>query len=148
MAKKRDESESYSEKPQKNPQVKKADTEKILIENFIAMQKVMTHPALSFDNLSKRISRLLDLFEMSAKTLAEKDYEADKGTKSDRETNEKLGMLLDQNKTIAKGIAMLHEKNSDGEYAEREQISSPLQQQPKMQRRPEDNYQKSISSRP
>lgn len=145
MAKKGDEIEDDSEKIKKNTSVKKTDAEKILIENFIAMQKVMTNLALSFDNLSKRISRLLDLFEMSAKTLAEKDYEADKGTKSEREMNEKLGVLLDQNKTIAKGIAMLHENNSGEEYEE----PKPLPQQPQqMQRRPEDNYQKSISSKP
>ena len=147
MAKKRDELGNNSENIQKDSSNKKADTEKILIENFIAMQKVMTNLALSFDNLSKRISRLLDLFEMSAKTLAEKNYEADKGTKSEREMNEKLSILLDKNKTIAKGVAMLHENNSDGEYEEQKQIPPQSQQQPP-QRRPEDNYQKSISSRP
>ncbi|MBI4116780.1 hypothetical protein HY449_03495 [Candidatus Pacearchaeota archaeon] len=144
MIKKRVKAENNSESIKKNPAVKKTDTEKILIENFIAMQKVMTNLALSFDNLSKRISRLLDLFEMSAKTLAEKNYEADKGTKPEKEMNEKLSALLDQNRTIAKGIAMLHENNSDGEYEE----PKPAPQQQQMQRRPEDNYQKSISSRP
>lgn len=148
MAKKKGEVENNSENVQKNPTIKKSDPEKILIENFIAMQKVMTNLALSFDNLSKRISRLLDLFEMSAKTLAEKNYEADKGTKSEREMNEKLGALLDQNRTIAKGIAMLHENNSGGEYEEPKPIPQQQQQPLQMQRRPEDNYQKSISSKP
>ncbi len=135
--------ENNSKAVQKSVGIKKRDTEKILIENFIAMQKVMTNLALSFDNLSKRISRLLDLFEMSAKTLAEKNYEADKGTKPEKEMNEKLGVLLDQNRTIAKGIAMLHESNSNVEYEEPKPIPKP-----QMQRRPEDNYQKSISSKP
>ncbi|MCK9567996.1 hypothetical protein M0R72_03510 [Candidatus Pacearchaeota archaeon] len=86
--------------PKKNIHVEKA-----LIENFVSLQKVMTNMAIKFDSLSEQISKLLELFEISAKTLAEKGYSME-----DRKVAEKLDNLLDQNKIIAKGIALLHER--------------------------------------
>jgi len=86
--------------------------EKVLIENFVSLQKVMTNMAVKFDNLSNQISKLLELFEISAKTLAEKDYET-KDREEAKKVAEKLDSLLDQNKVIAKGIALLHERSSE-----------------------------------
>jgi hypothetical protein len=86
---------------------KNANIDKALIENFISLQKVMTTMAMKFDSLSNQISKLLELFEISAKSLAEKGYSME-----DRKVVEKLDNLLDQNKIIAKGIALLHEKES------------------------------------
>jgi hypothetical protein len=63
--------------------------------------------AVKFDSLSNQISKLLELFEISAKSLAEKGYSME-----DRKVAEKLDSLLEQNKIIAKGIALLHEKES------------------------------------
>jgi len=80
--------------------------EKLLIENFVALQKVMTTMAGKFDNLSTQISKLLDIFELSAKSLAERGF----STAEDRKIVGKLDSLLEQNKTFAKGIAMLHER--------------------------------------
>jgi len=53
---------------------KQIHTEKILIENFIALQKVITNLSIKFDKLTNQISSLLELFEVSAKTLAEKRF--------------------------------------------------------------------------
>ena len=91
--------------------LKNENIEKVLIENFIALQKVMTHFATKFDNLSIQISKLLELFEISAKTLAEKDIRLSKGkdTKEEGKMAEKLDTLLDQNKIIARGLTLLHE---------------------------------------
>jgi len=86
--------------PKKNIQIEKA-----LIENFVSLQKVMTNMAMKFDSLTEQISKLLELFEISAKTLAEKGYSME-----DRKVVEKLDNLIDQNKIIAKGIALLHER--------------------------------------
>lgn len=79
---------------------------KILVENFVSLQKVMTNLASKFDDLSNQISKLLDLFEISAKTLAKRDYKKE----DNKELVEKLDSLLDQNKVIAKGIALMHER--------------------------------------
>jgi hypothetical protein len=84
--------------------------EKTLVENFVALQKVMTNLALSFDNLSGKITKLLDLFEASAKTLSEKDSET---PKTDKEISEKIDRLLEHNKVFAKGLSLLHEKEEE-----------------------------------
>ena len=91
-----------SAKIQKNPNI-----EKTLVENFISLQKVMTHLAMKFDGLSIQISKLLELFEISAKTLAKKDITINKG-QGETKMVEKLDTLLDQNKIIARGLTLLH----------------------------------------
>lgn len=105
-----------------NPKV-----EQVLIENFVSLQKVMTNLAVKFDSLSGQISKLLELFEISAKTLAEKDYAIK--TEPDKKVGEKVDALLEQNKVIARGIALLHENNSP-DYSE------PVQQMQKIPPKP------------
>ncbi len=97
--------------------------EQVLIENFVSLQKVMTNLAVKFDNLSVQISKLLELFEISAKTLAEKDYSIK--TEPDKKVSEKLDTLLEQNKIIAKGITLLHESNSPEYPSQNVQNLSP-----------------------
>jgi hypothetical protein len=87
-----------------------ASTEKILIENFVALQKVMTNLSGKFDNLATQISKMLNLFEISAKALAEKEFNTEKDDKDIKEIVEKLDGLLEQNKIFAKGLVLLHEK--------------------------------------
>lgn len=87
--------------------------EQVLIENFVSLQKVMTNLAVKFDSLSSQISKLLELFEISAKSLAEKDFST--GEKDDKVVSQKLDNLLEQNKIIARGITLLHESNSSEE---------------------------------
>ena len=95
--------------------------EKVLIENFVSLQHVMANLAVRFDNLSGQISKLLELFEISAKTLAEKGALGE--DKTDKKIAEKLDNLLEQNKIIARGVALLHERNSPEQYT----ISPPMQ---------------------
>lgn len=123
------ESVTTKKKTQSSPQ-KKQDMNNILIENFVSLQKVMTNLAVKFDSLSGQITKLLDLFELSAKAFAEKNYSI-KDSEESQKTVEKLNTLLDQNKIIAKGIALLHEKemyenplNNYSPTQERESIPS------------------------
>lgn len=97
--------------------------EQVLIENFVSLQKVMTNLAVKFDSLSGQISKLLELFEISAKTLAEKDYSIKQ--EPDKKVAEKLDTLLEQNKIIAKGITLLHESNSTDYPVQNVQKVSP-----------------------
>ena len=97
-----------------------ANIEKALIENFIALQKVLTNLTIKFDGLSTKISKLLELFEMSAKTLSEKDFKMG-GT---GDLSDKMDKLLDQNKTLAQGISMLHEGENETEHEEKTRTSS------------------------
>lgn len=72
-----------------------AEREQILIENFIGLQKAMTHLSMKFESLSENINKLLNIFEVSAR-----DYMLNKGKNPlmDREILTKLNELIDQNK--------------------------------------------------
>ncbi len=126
--------------------------ENILIENFVSLQKVMTNLSISFDNLANQISKLLELFEISAKALAEKDFSMDKSNKDSKKILEKVDSLLEQNKTIAKGIALMHEKIPEEETsAPTQRVVNPFGNFPphgmvKEQGTDAEEYRKSISS--
>ncbi len=97
-------------KPKKNKEV-----ERILIENFVGLQRVMTKLSERFDHLSGKISELLELFEESAKVLVKKEIELGKSDKYKEELLNKVEKLLEQNKIIAKGLTLIHENNSNQE---------------------------------
>jgi len=80
--------------------------DKQLVQNFITLQKVMVNLSIKFDNLTTQISKLLELFEISAKALTDKDLELPGG----KEVSKKIDNLLDQNKIIARGITMMHDR--------------------------------------
>jgi hypothetical protein len=96
----------------KKKKMTKAELEETLIDNFINLQKVLTNLSVKFDELSSNMSKMLQLFEISAKSFAEKYSEGDFGKQSatDKEFLKKLDSLLDQNKTISKGIMMMEER--------------------------------------
>lgn len=83
------------------------ERDKVLIENFVTLQRVMTNMSIKMDNLTNQISKLVEIFEISAKALAEKDFEVDNPNK---ELIEKIDNLLNQNKTLARGLALMHER--------------------------------------
>ena len=91
---------------------KEIKVERDLIENFIGLQKVMVNLSTKFDNLSGQISRLLYLFEISAKSLAKKELSSsgDIGTKK---IMERLENLSQQAGLIGKGLALIHEVGTE-----------------------------------
>lgn len=80
---------------------------KAVLENFVSLQKVMTNFVVKMDSMTTQISKLLELFEISAKALAEKDFEIEK---DNQEMLSKLDILIDQNKILAKGLTLMHER--------------------------------------
>jgi len=111
-----------------------------LIENLIELQKVHTNMAEKFDKLSGQITSLLTLFEMAAKSFAE--HPANQGTEKDKEFLDKIDKLLDQNKTIAKGLTLMEERIRERVYG-----FSPQKSQPQMMsgEKKEDEYQQTSS---
>jgi hypothetical protein len=87
----------------------KVELEEALLNNFINLQKVLTNLSIKFEDLSDNVSKLLQLFEISAKSFTERYSETDRKqeTKEDKHLLNKLDSLLDQNKTIAKGIMLM-----------------------------------------
>lgn len=125
------------------------EVENVLVENFVSLQKVMTNLSVKFDSLTNQISKLLELFEISAKTLAEKDYEIEKNNRENTKILEKIENVLDQNKTIARGLSLVHERiNEPQNNPPQQRQSMPFRQtqkNPMMGGAPEE-YHRSISS--
>jgi len=129
----------------KTPVEKKID--KALINNFIALQKIMVNFSAKFDNLSNQISKLLELFEISAKSLARKDFEEDKENKDIKKILEKLDNVSQQAGLIGKGLALIHEVTSEKEPPI---MSTQRQRPPIPPSKPAfgmGGYQKSIASK-
>lgn len=81
----------------------------LLVENFVSLQKVMTHMSEKFDHLSRQISELLKLFEDSAKVIVKSEMEKKKEDHSDKQLLDTMISILDQNKVIAKGLTLIYE---------------------------------------
>ena len=90
--------------------IKNQDIENILIENFVSLQKIMSNLSVKFDGLTTQISKLLQLFEISAKALTEKDFDIEKNNRENAKILEKIENVLEQNKTIARGLTLMHDK--------------------------------------
>jgi len=80
------------------------EREELLIENFVGLQHAMTNMSIKFGMLSENISKLLQVFEESAKNF----ISGEKG--DDKDMLNKIDSLLDQNKTIAKGLVLMEGK--------------------------------------
>ncbi len=82
--------------------------EELLIENFVGLQRAMVNLSVKFEGLADNMSKLLEVFELSARD------QLGKSTKEeDKELLNKINSLLDQNKTIAKGLVLIEEKVRD-----------------------------------
>ncbi|MBU1136389.1 MAG: hypothetical protein ABIG37_02565 [Nanoarchaeota archaeon] len=115
---------------------KSKDLEKLnsmLIENFVNLQKVLTNLSTKFDSLSDQISKLLQLFEISAKSFAEKLETGTPDLEKDKEFLDKLNRLLDQNKVIAKGLTLMEGKMRERLYGE----YTPNRPSPRFQNQPQ-----------
>ena len=82
----------------------KAQKEDLLIENFVGLQKAMTHLSLKFENLSDNLSRFLEVLELSAKNYLTKEAPKDS---SSSELAKQVDYLIDQNKAIAEGLLLI-----------------------------------------
>jgi len=80
-----------------------AEREELLIENFVGLQKAMTNLSIKFGTLSDNIAGLLRVFEESALSIAGGKYDSEDMIK-------KINSLLDQNKTIARGLVLMEGK--------------------------------------
>lgn len=103
---------SHTEK--KKAVVKGTDLDKALVHNLVELQKVNTQLTEKFDHLAKEISKLLALFEVTARTFAKNAPLGE--LKKDEDFLEKIDKLLDQNKTLAKGLTLMEERLRERVY--------------------------------
>jgi hypothetical protein len=134
----------------------------IFVENFVALQRVMVNLSTKFENLNQQLSKLLNLFEMSAKTLAKKDFKFGQGEDNEKVVK-KLTELTDQNKILAKGLTMIHEDEQEqkqmiappaipSELNPPKQVPipeiKPLPKPTTPTAKPQEEYQKSVPAKP
>lgn len=96
---------SSSENKPKKKRMTARERDEMLIENFVGLQHAMTNLSIKFESLSENITKLLGVFEESAKSLVQGG-----GKESDKDMLKKIDSLLDQNKTIAKGLVLMESK--------------------------------------
>jgi len=93
---------------------KEIGVEKALMENFVGLQKVMVNLSSRFDELSTQISGLLNLFEVSARAMAKKEF----SRSSDPDlvkVIDKLDNLSQHAGLIGRGLALIHEVNEESQ---------------------------------
>ncbi|MBW6442273.1 hypothetical protein K0A97_00635 [Patescibacteria group bacterium] len=101
-------SSKRSKRVRRSPQQKEIDTS--IANNFASLQKIMVTLAGKFDDLSNQLSKLLELFETSAESLANKEFNAEDDSK---EILRKLNNISQQAGLIGKGLALIHEINTE-----------------------------------
>lgn len=79
--------------------------DELLIENFVGLQKAMVNLSVKFEALSDNLVKLLNVFELSARGVV-----AGSPKESDKDLLNKIDSLLEQNKTIAKGLVLIEQK--------------------------------------
>jgi len=77
------------------------EREELLIENFVGLQHAMTNLSIKFGSLSDNIVKLLNVFEEAARGFVSG------GRVDDKDMLKKIDSLLEQNKTIAKGLVLM-----------------------------------------
>lgn len=145
-------------KPKVSVEKVQVEMQPILVENFTALQKVMINLAgkienstlknekliSEFSDLSAKIERLLELFEISAKSLAKEGFKV--AGEASPELMKKINELSEQNKIIAKGLTTLHETRPPAPTAVKPLIPAPTPHPPKPVG--EEGYKKSVSFKP
>lgn len=119
---------------------KEIKVDKVLVDNFVALQKVMVNLSSKFDNLSTQISKLLELFDISAKALAKKDFDTSRELGGTEDIMRRLDNISQQAGLIGRGLELIHRVNEErrnfGEeerMTREEQTPSPSPQ-PKVQK--------------
>ena len=88
------------------------NVEKILVQNFVDLQKVMTILSTKFDKLTNQISGLLEIFEKSAESLSKKDFKAEQESGETQKILEAIKSIEEENKIIAKGLTLMNQQNN------------------------------------
>lgn len=88
-----------------------ASMEERMLENMNNLQKLNLHTIEKFDKLTNQFASLLALFEGAAHSFASNPMH--QITEKDKEFLEKVDQLLEQNRTIAKGLTLMDEHLRD-----------------------------------
>lgn len=120
--------------PKKSENTGKYILEEKILENLVALQKINADTSEKFNRLSEQISSLLTLFESAARSFAQ--HPANQSSEKDKEFLDKIDRLLEQNKTIAKGLTLMEENVRNrvygGKNIEEENFPEELKSLPRL----------------
>ena len=104
----------------------------LLIENSIDLQKVLANLAVSVDDLSKDVKKMLNLFTEAGKAFAEgkKPIGEKMGKTEVMVLRDRLDGLIEQNKEMASGIILLENYLKGKTEAKEEKEESKLKKLP------------------
>ena len=88
----------------------RTEMDKLMLDNFVTLQKVLTNLTIKFNDLADQMSKMLNLFEISAKSFLEKEGKGMGLSKEDKEFLSKLDKVFDQNRKIARALTMMEER--------------------------------------
>lgn len=97
------------------------EREELLIENFVGLQKAMTNLSIKFEGMTGQINKLLEVFELAARNFVSGGGSSEDNT----DVLKKIDSLLDQNKTIAKGLVLIEDKIRGREQPGFNRLMSP-----------------------
>ena len=89
----------------------------LVIENSIALQKVVAGFASNLKKLSSDISEMLNLFREATRTISSEKAEEEAKKSDIDELKAKVDELVEQNKIIAKGILLLESSLKPKQYS-------------------------------
>lgn len=115
---------TLKEKPEKPK-----STADMLFENFVSLQKIMADLAIKLSRVSDQLSKLLSLFEESAKGFKEGKAEGGLSKPSDELIN-KIDRLIEQNKTISRGLSLIGQASMTRESEETEEQTGKVKPKP------------------
>jgi len=110
----------------------KADSQKLLLENFISLQKILTNLTIKIDETDKKLLKMLELFEFASKSYGQARMMPAGGVPQAvqdarlKELANKIDILIEQNRDIAKGIILLEQVTSERTETPEELRPKPL----------------------
>jgi signal transduction histidine kinase len=111
---------STKEKPKKisiPENITEGKSNKLLLENFVALQEALTNIGYQTKELNKKIGSLLELFEAAAKNFQEHP--------ESRSLSAKIDDLIEQNKIIAKSLVLMHKTTKEKVHVDKEESKKP-----------------------
>lgn len=84
-----------------------ADSIKLLLDNSVALQKVMADLALNLNKLTDEMSQVMSLFREFSAGVGEEKAVREVERSNNAELIRKLDSLIDQNKHVSKGLILL-----------------------------------------
>jgi len=91
----------------------KGDDMDVLVQNQVELQKILANLSLEIKDLTSELSNLVQLFKEASKTLSDEKISNDIEKEDLKNIGSRVETLVDQNRTIAKGLLLMESAMRD-----------------------------------